>query len=37
LAGRVFEEFGRVAAQITRLEGGVSDGRAARQALDHGE
>ena len=37
LAGRVFEEFGRVAAQITRLEGGVGDGRAARQALDHGE
>ena len=37
LAGRVFEEFSRVTAQITRLEGGVSDGRAARQALDHGE
>ena len=37
LACSVLEQLGRVTAQIARLEGGVGDGRAARQALDHGE
>ena len=37
LAGRVFEQLGRVAAQIASLKRGVGHRRAAWQTLDHGE
>ena len=35
LAGRIFEEFGGIAAQIARLESGVGHRRAFLQALNH--